>query len=344
MDYAEHNMVGAGFEDYIAWRARHPSDDLMTELLSSEIVDETGERRRLTHEEVVIFSTILAGAGNETTNRLIGWTGKLLAEHPDQRRAIYENRALIPQAIEEILRFEPPGPSVARYVAKDTEFQGVKIPEGAAVCFLVAAANRDERRIARAETFDVLRERVPHLTFGYGFHACLGNALARVEGRVALDEVLTRFPDWEVDLENAQLSSTSTVRGFETLPAYTPKAAATRTRRPAAQPQAPAPAPALPGAEAWKITLQTPAGPQTFDARSIRDGQSFSGRLDSEMGSEAVTGGRIDGQVLSWTMAVKKPMPIKLEFEASIEGDRMSGHAKLGMFGKAKLSGERLPG
>jgi cytochrome P450 len=341
MDYGDQNMMGEGFDEYIAWRAKHPSDDLMTELLNSDIVDETGTTRKLTHEEVVIFSTILAGAGNETTNRLIGWTGKLLAEHPDQRRAIYNDRSLINQSIEEILRFEPPGPSVARYVANDTEFQGVKIPEGSAVCFLVAAANRDERKIPNAEVFDIHRERVPHLTFGYGFHACLGNALARVEGRVALDEVISRFPDWEVDLEAAHLSSTSTVRGWETLPAYTPKAARTRTRRPVAQAQAEPEAPQIAGAEKWKITLQTPAGPQAFEAQLVRDGQTFSGRLDSPMGSEAVNGA-IAGDTLTWTMSVKKPMPIKLEFEAKIEGDRMSGQAKLGMFGKSKLTGERV--
>jgi cytochrome P450 len=75
-----------------------------------------------------------------------------------------------------------------------------------------------------AEAFDIHRERLPHLSFGYGFHNCLGNALARIEGRVALDEILERFRDWEVDLENARLSSTSSVRGWETLPAYTQKA------------------------------------------------------------------------------------------------------------------------
>jgi len=80
------------------------------------------------------------------------------------------------------------------------------------------------------EQFDIHRERVPHLTFGSGFHVCLGNALARVEGRVALDEILNRFPEWDVDLENARLSCTSTVRGWETLPACTPRAVSTGRR------------------------------------------------------------------------------------------------------------------
>jgi cytochrome P450 len=223
-DYQAHSFVGEGFEEYIDWRMKHPSDDLMTELLQAEIVDETGEKRRLSREEVLVFCTILAGAGNETTNRLIGWTGKLLAEHPDQRRQIHENRALIPQAIEEILRIEPPPPHVGRGVARDAEFHGVSVPEGSFIIAVIGAANRDERMFENGEQFDIHRERRPHLSFGNGFHVCLGNALARVEGRVALDEILNRFPEWDVDLENAHLSCTSTVRGWESLPAYTPKA------------------------------------------------------------------------------------------------------------------------
>jgi cytochrome P450 len=224
MDRSEGSFLGEGFADYVDWRVKHPSDDLMTELLNAEFVDDKGEQRRLSRDEILLFVSILAGAGNETTNRLIGWTGKVLAENPEQRRQIVENRALIPQAIEELLRFEPPGPSVARYVAKDTEFHGVTIPKGAAMLCLIGGANRDESRFVDPDRFDINRERVPHLTFGYGFHACLGNALVRVEGRVALDEVLKRFPEWDVDLETAYLSSTSTVRGWETLPAFTPTA------------------------------------------------------------------------------------------------------------------------
>ena len=341
LDYADHSFVGQGFDAYIDWRARNPSDDLMTELLVAEFVDETGETRPLTREEVLIFVNILAGAGNETTNRLIGWTGKVLAEHPDQRRQIHENRALIPQAIEEILRFEPPGPSVGRYVAKDTEYHGIKVPEGSAILFLVGAANRDPRKFTDADRFDIHRERVPHLSFGHGFHVCLGNALARIEGRVALDEILNRFPEWDVDLENAHLSSTSTVRGWETLPAYTPQAKASGRRRSAPE-AAPTAEPAIAGAERWTMTLKTPMGPQDMVMQIVRDGAAFSGRIDSPMGSETIQGGRISGDALSWTMEVKKPAAIKLSFEVKIAGDAMTGHAKLGMFGKADLSGRRL--
>ena len=346
IDYgAQSGSFGEGFEDYIDWRMKNPSDDLMTELLNVEFKDETGTIRKFTREEVLSICAIFAGAGNETTNRLIGWTGKVLAEHPDQRRQIYENRALIPQTIEEILRYEPPGPSVARYVAKDTEFHGVKIPAGSALCVLVAAANRDERKFPDAGNFDINRERLPHMTFGYGFHACIGNALARVEGRIALDEILNRFPEWDVDLDNAHLSSTSTVRGWETLPAFTPKARARRagSPRPAAQASAaPAAAETLPGAEVWKMTLKTPMGPQELTTRIVRDGATFTGRIDSPMGSEAITNGKIVGDTLSWSMAVKKPIPAKIPFEVTIAGDRMEGTAKLPMIGVSTVSGERV--
>ena len=105
--------TGEIFAAYIDWRAEHPSDDIMTELLNVEFVDETGTTRRLTRDELLVYLNVVAGAGNETTTRLIGWAGKVLAEHPDQRRELVDNPALIPQAIEELLRFEPPAPHAA---------------------------------------------------------------------------------------------------------------------------------------------------------------------------------------------------------------------------------------
>jgi cytochrome P450 len=194
----------------------------MTELMNAEFEDETGTTRTLTREEILIYVNVLAGAGNETTTRLIGWTGKVLSDHPDQRRELAADRSLIANAIEEILRFEPPAPHVGRYVNRDVEYYGETVPEGSAMLFLVGAANRDDRRYPEGDRFDIHREIGQHLTFGYGIHFCLGAALARLEGRIALDEVLKRFPDWEVDLDNAKLAPTSTVRGWETLPAVIP--------------------------------------------------------------------------------------------------------------------------
>ncbi len=209
------------FEGYIDWRAKHPSNDLMTELLNAEFEDENGVTRKLTREEVLTYVGLLAAAGNETTTRLIGWTGKLLGEHPDQRRLLVEHPELIPGAIEEILRYEAPSPVQARYVVTDVEHYGQTVPAGSVMVLLNGSANRDERRFEDADRFDVTRKIDRHLSFGYGIHHCLGAALARLEGRVALDEVLKRFPDWEVDWEHAVQARTSTVRGWEKLPVFT---------------------------------------------------------------------------------------------------------------------------
>jgi cytochrome P450 len=222
MQYSQERFVtGEAFAEYIDWRAEHPSDDLMTELLHAEFEDETGTTRRLTREEVLTYVQVVAGAGNETTTKLIGWTGMVLADHPEQCRELVEDRSLIPNAIEEILRYEPPAPHIARYVARDVEHYGQTVPEGSVMLFLAGAANRDDRRYPGGERFDIHRDTSQHLTFGRGVHFCLGAALARLEGRVALDEVLERFPEWEVDRDEARLSPTSTVRGWETLPVFT---------------------------------------------------------------------------------------------------------------------------
>lgn len=223
MEVSEDRFVtGEAFAEYVDWRAEHPSDDLMTELLNAEFEDETGTTRRLTREEVLTYVNVVAGAGNETTNRLIGWTGKVLGDHPDQRRELVEDRSRIPNAIEELLRYEPPAPHVARYMTRDVEYYGQTVPEGSVMIFLVGAANRDDRRFPDGDRFDIHRDVGQSLTFGYGIHFCLGAALARLEGRIALDEVLQRFPNWDVDLENARLAPTSTVRGWDTLPVTIP--------------------------------------------------------------------------------------------------------------------------
>jgi cytochrome P450 len=211
-------VSGGIFAEYVDWRTEHPSDDLMTDLIEAEFEDGTGTTRRLTRGEILTFINIIAGAGNETTTKLIGWTGKVLAEHPDQRCELVEDRALIPNAIEELLRYESPAPHLGRHVTHDVEYYGQTVPEGSVLMLLSASANRDERHFANPDSFDIHRDIGKHLTFGYGIHFCLGAALARLEGRIALDEVLSRFPHWDVDLDAARLAPTSTVRGWNTLP------------------------------------------------------------------------------------------------------------------------------
>lgn len=217
---AESLASGELFEKYVDWRAEHPSDDIISELLNVEFEDETGTLRHLTRAEVLTYINVVSGAGNETTTRLIGWAGKVLSEHPDQRRELVENPSLIPAAIEELLRYEPPAPHVARYVTRDIEFHGTTVPAGSAMMMLIGAANRDHRQFAPdGDVFDIHREAKPHLAFSVGTHFCMGSALARLEGRIALEEILKRFPEWEADASNAELSPTSTVRGWESMPA-----------------------------------------------------------------------------------------------------------------------------
>src|SRR5262249_23810568 len=155
------------FSEYIDWRAEHPSDDLMTELLNAEFEDHEGTRRRLRRDEALSYIRLLAGAGNETTTRLIGWTGKVLSDHPDQLRELAKNRELIPNAIEEVLRFEAPSPVQARHVASDVQLHGQVVPEGSAMLLLNGSANRPEGKIADADHVDIPPKLEDHLMFGY---------------------------------------------------------------------------------------------------------------------------------------------------------------------------------
>jgi cytochrome P450 len=207
----------AMFAEYIEWRSTHPSDDLMTELLNAEVDEPDGTRRRLERGEVLAYTAMIAGAGNETTARLIGFMGQLLGEHPDQRRELVADPSLISSAVEETLRYEPPSPVQARYVARDVELYGHTVTEGSYMLLLNGSANRDESRFDDPDRYDIHRTG-GHLSFGQGLHFCLGSALARLEARVAFEEVLARWTDWEVDYDNARRAHTSSVRGWARLP------------------------------------------------------------------------------------------------------------------------------
>ena len=213
---------GDMFRDYIEWRSRNPSDDMMTMLLNAEYEDADGVTHRLSRDDVLTYCAVLAGAGNETTGRLIGWLTKVLADHPDQRAQVHADRSLLPKVIDETLRFEPTGHASARWVMHDVEYHGVTVPKDSAVLFMLGAANRDPRRYQNPDVFDINRPDGGHLTFGFGVHHCLGANLARIEGRIALDEMLNRFPEWDVDMSGASLAPTSTVRGWERLPVIVP--------------------------------------------------------------------------------------------------------------------------
>jgi len=202
----------------LAERRRQPRDDMLTGLVEAEITDERGERRRLNEREATAFANLLISAGTETVARLLGNFAVVLAAHPDQRRALAADVSLVPGAVEELLRFEAPSPVQGRWTTRAVELHGVSIPAGSKVLLLTGSAGRDERKFADPDRFDIHRAIDHHLSFGYGIHFCLGAALARLEGRVGIEETLRRFPDWTVDLAQGKRLHTSTVRGWSNVP------------------------------------------------------------------------------------------------------------------------------
>jgi len=210
--------VAGYFMRYINERRTHPADDMMTDLLQADFEDASGEKRRLSDVELIAFILLISGAGNETVARLLGFAGAALAEFPGEREKLVARPALIPNAVEELLRYEAPSPVQARTVMRDVEWHGVGVPEGSVILLLTGSAGRDERQYPEPDRLDVERAVGRHVSFGYGTHFCLGASLARLEARVALEEVLARFPRWEVDWSGAERVTTSTVRGFARLP------------------------------------------------------------------------------------------------------------------------------
>ena len=198
----------------IAEKRRNPRDDIMTDLTQAILQPDDGPERPLEDGELLSFFLLISSAGNETVARFLGWAATLLASNPGEREKLVKNPALIENAVEEILRYEAPSPIQARYVNRDVEFYGTKVPEGSKIALLTASANRDEREFEDADRLDVERKIQQHLSLGYGVHFCLGASLARLEARVALEETLKRFPSWEVDQSRLEMVHTSTVRGY----------------------------------------------------------------------------------------------------------------------------------
>jgi cytochrome P450 len=205
-------------QELVAARRKQPRDDMVSDLLAVAVELDDGSTSKLTHEEIMGFVQLLLFAGNETTARLIGWTALLLARHPDQRAWLVEDPALVPNAIEEILRFEAPSPIQGRLVRREVTMHGTTIPAFSRMALLNGSADRDERHFDEPDRFDIRRTIDRHLAFGYGIHFCIGAALARLEGRVVLEETLARFPDWSTDESGLELVRTSTVRGPAHLP------------------------------------------------------------------------------------------------------------------------------
>jgi len=203
----------------VAERRAAPRDDLVSALLDAEL-DSGGSRRTLTEEEILSFILLLNGAGIETVARLLSWAAVTLARNPDQREILAADPSLIPNAIEELLRYEAPSPVNGRWVTRPVTLHGVTIPAESKILMLNGSANRDPREFRDPDRFDVRRTMERHISFGFGPHFCLGAALARLEGRVALAGTLARFPRWEIDEGELVMVRTSTVRGFSSVPVH----------------------------------------------------------------------------------------------------------------------------
>ena len=218
----EESLSGSVFAEFIDERIKHPADDIMTHLLTAEFEGEDGEMTKLTRDQLLAYINIVAAAGNETTRILIGWYSKLLADHPDQQARLAADPSLISNALEETLRFEGNTLENCRYVAKDVELYGETVPAGSFMVTLTMAANRDPRVFDNPDTYDVGRKIDHHMAFGFGSHYCLGQALARLEGRVVLEELLKRWPEWGTDMSGARFMYHPDNRGWDALPIVFP--------------------------------------------------------------------------------------------------------------------------
>jgi cytochrome P450 len=201
-------------------RRRAPQDDMVSVLANSDLEEDDGTTRKLTDLEIGSFVTLLSIAGTETVARLLSWAAVLLARHPEQRRVLVDDPGVIPNGIEEMLRYEAPSPVNARWVTRDLEYYGQPVPVDSKMILLNGSADRDERHFDDPDRFDVRRSIDRHVAFGYGTHFCVGAALARLEARVALEETLVRFPEWDVDDAELEWVHTSTVRGFAKVPIH----------------------------------------------------------------------------------------------------------------------------
>jgi cytochrome P450 len=209
------------FMEHAVARRKAPADDLMSALVTMEFTDEHGVTRKLTDLEATQYIKLLSGAGNETVARFAGYAGATLAQFPEQRAKLVANPDLIPNAFEEILRYETTSLALARVVTRDVTWYGQVVPEGATMVVVTASTGRDQRQFPDPDpdTLDVERHIDRHLAFGYGTHFCLGASLARLEGRIILEETLSRFPEWDVDWDATDIVHTgSAVRGYSKLP------------------------------------------------------------------------------------------------------------------------------
>ena len=198
---------------YAAQRRADPNDDILSLLVTMECMGEP-----LTDAEVIGMCLLLISGGHETTSKLIANGVRLFGRHPEQRRAVIEDPALMIPAVEELLRFTSPTQYMTRTTTADVVVRGATIPAGSKVALLFGSGNRDPREFDRPDEFDIFRPNPRILAFGHGAHVCLGAAVARLEGRIALQEFLARFPEYEVDESGITYMHSGNVQGPTRMP------------------------------------------------------------------------------------------------------------------------------
>jgi cytochrome P450 len=206
------NLLGY-FSKHVGANRANPKDDLTGALIEAEI-----DGDHLADEDIVAFLFLMIIAGNETTTKLLANALYWLGRNPDQRVKVDADPSLIPQWAEETLRYDPSSQLIARTTTCDVTLHGHTIPEGARVGLLIGSANRDERAFDRPDSYEVTRNTTNSLAFGQGTHFCLGASLARLEARVALEEIQRRIPGWRVREEGLARVHSSNVRGFAAFP------------------------------------------------------------------------------------------------------------------------------
>jgi cytochrome P450 len=210
--------TGAYWQELLQEKRKHPDGGFISKLCEAEVEADDGTTARLSDAEVIGFTSLIGSAGTETLTKLLANAAVLLHRHRSEWRKILADPATIPGAVEETLRFWPPSQYQGRALTADVTAHGVDMPKGARVLLLTAAANRDEREYTDADRFDI--DRTTHIAvgFGHGLHFCLGAALARLEGRIGLEEFARRFPDYEIDESAARRVHMSNVHGFASVP------------------------------------------------------------------------------------------------------------------------------
>jgi cytochrome P450 len=203
------------FSTFLAERRAHPRDDLMTALVRAEVDGE-----HLSEEELLGFCLLLLIAGHETTTNLLSNSAVVLAQHPESRRQLADNPALVPAAVEELLRYDSPVQGLGRTLTRQVDLHGQPMKAGDTVLLLFGSANRDDHAFPDADRFDINRRPERQVAFGRGIHFCLGASLARLEARVALQALLARHHDWDVDLGSAVRLRSGPIRGYSSLPVH----------------------------------------------------------------------------------------------------------------------------